>query len=270
MTDSRRLPPDAIVDAHHHLWHRSQRPQPWIDPKTMAAIDRDFDVADLASAARAAGVAQTVLVQSTASTGETIDLLDIAADSNLIGGVVGWVDLSAENVAERLDQLLTAPGGDQLVGIRHTVQDEPDPAFLDRTDIRRGIAAVRDAGLVFDLLIRDHQLPAAARLVRDLPSVAFVLDHLAKPALAHGELDGWARNLSSLARLPNVAAKLSGLATEATWTSWKPADLRPAVLHALVTFGPQRLMFGSDWPVCLLASSYERWVRHARRASVRP
>ncbi|MDG9677174.1 amidohydrolase family protein [Micromonospora sp. DH14] len=250
----------GIVDAHHHLWVRARHPQSWIDPMTMAAIDADFEPADLAPLARAAGVTATVVVQSIASVAETVDLLGIAAEDTVIRGVVGWVDLTADDVAERLDRLRSARGGECLVGIRHLVQSETDPAYLDRPDVRRGIAAVGAAGLVFDLLVRQHQLPMAVRLTRDLPEVSFVLDHLGKPALGRPEMAQWSRDLRSLAASPNTTAKLSGLVTEVPGSAWTPGDLRPAVEDALDAFGPDRLMFGSDWPVCLLASSYQRWV----------
>ncbi|MHA4950819.1 amidohydrolase family protein [Micromonospora sp. SD19] len=250
----------GIVDAHHHLWVRARHPQSWIDPVTMAAIDADFEPADLAPLARAAGVTATVVVQSIPSMAETVDLLGIAAEDTVIRGVVGWVDLTADDVAERLDRLRSARGGERLVGIRHLVQSETDPAYLDRPDVRRGIAAVGAAGLVFDLLVRQHQLPMAARLTRDLPEVSFVLDHLAKPAIGRPEMAQWSRDLRSLAASPNTTAKLSGLVTEVPGSPWTPGDLRPAVEDALDAFGPDRLMFGSDWPVCLLASSYQRWV----------
>jgi len=253
-------PPVGIVDAHHHLWNRARHRQHWIDPHTMAAIDADFEPSDLAPLAATAGVTQTVVVQAVSSEAETVDLLRAAADSKLIRGVVGWVDLRAEDLSDRIDRLRASAGGDRLVGIRHLVQSETDPTFLDQADIRRAISAVAAAGLVFDLVIREHQLPAAARLAAALPQARFVLDHLGKPPLARGDLREWMRDLSTLAGQPNVSAKLSGLATEANWSSWTPADLRPAVTHALEVFGPGRLMFGSDWPVCLLATMYQRWI----------
>ncbi|MDG6105750.1 amidohydrolase family protein [Dactylosporangium aurantiacum] len=249
-----------IVDAHHHLWVRAEHPQPWINAATMTAINADFTVDDLAPLAKSAGVTRTVVVQSISSEAETADLLRLAGTSDLIGGVVGWVDLMAGDVAERVARLRAGPGGDRLAGIRHLVQGESDPAFLDRPDLRRGVAAVGAAGLVFDLVIRRHQLPAAARLARDLPEVRFVLDHLGKPSTPCSRDGGWARDLRTFARLPNTTAKLSGLATEADWSTWTPQDLRPAVDHAIEVFGPSRLMFGSDWPVCLLATSYQRWI----------
>ncbi|MFG1764702.1 amidohydrolase family protein [Micromonospora parva] len=250
----------GIIDAHHHLWVRARHPQQWIDPHTMAALDGDFTPLELAPAARAAGVTQTVVVQSVVVRSETPELLGIAADDPLVAGVVGWVDLTAADVGRRLDRLRRARGGERLVGIRHLVQSEPDPAYLDRPEVRRGIAAVGAAGLAFDLLVRPHQLPAATRLVRDLPQVRFVLDHLGKPPLGRADLGDWHRDLRALAAEPNTTAKLSGLVTEVEGGSWTAADLRPAVEHALDVFGPDRLMFGSDWPVCLLVTSYVRWV----------
>ncbi|MEU5964747.1 amidohydrolase family protein [Micromonospora parva] len=250
----------GIVDAHHHLWVRARHPQQWVDPHTMAAVDGDFTPVELAPAARAAGVTQTVVVQSVAVRSETPELLGIAADDPLVAGVVGWVDLTAADVGRRVERLRRARGGERLVGIRHLVQSEPDPTYLDRPEVRRGIAAVGAAGLAFDLLVRPHQLPAATRLVRDLPQVRFVLDHLGKPSLGRADLGDWRRDLRALAAEPNTTAKLSGLVTEVEGGSWTAADLRPAVDHALDVFGPDRLMFGSDWPVCLLVTSYARWV----------
>jgi predicted TIM-barrel fold metal-dependent hydrolase len=260
MNDSPLHVTGEIVDAHHHLWVRDRHPQPWINAATMAAIDADFTVADLAPVADTAGVTQTVVVQGVCSEAETIDLLGVAHTAPLIGGVVGWVDLTAADVADRIARLRAAPGGDRLVGIRHLIQDEPELGFLNRQDVRRGIAAVGAAGLVFDLVVRRHQLPGATRLARELPGVQFVLDHLGKPAPPYSNLGGWARDLRTFAQLPNTTAKLSGLATEVDWASWTPAELRPAVEHAIDAFGPGRLMFGSDWPVCLLAVSYQRWI----------
>ncbi|WP_265520384.1 amidohydrolase family protein [Oerskovia flava] len=251
---------DGIVDAHHHLWVRARHPQDWIDPTSMAAIDADFTPDDLAAATSGHGIEGTVVVQSVSSTSETLDLLDVAAGSSLVRGVVGWVDVRAPDVPERLARLRAARGGDRLVGIRYMVQAEADPRFLDRDDVRRGIAAVAADDLVFDLVVRDHQLAAVVRLVEAQPQSRFVLDHLGKPPLADGHLATWSADLARLASCPNVSAKLSGLVTEARWDDWTPRDLRPAVDHALETFGADRLLYGSDWPVSLLAASYGRWV----------
>jgi predicted TIM-barrel fold metal-dependent hydrolase len=249
----------GIVDGHHHLWVRARHPQTWIDRTTMAAIDDDFTESDYVDVARAAGVTASVVVQSVHSASETLDLLAIADRSDVVRGVVGWVDLEAPDVADRLASLRSATGGDRLVGIRHQVESEPDPEFLARPSVRRGLAAVGDAGLPYDLLVTRRQLAAAVDLVAAMPGTTFVLDHLAKPDLVHHDLARWTDDLARLAAHPNVAAKVSGLVTEAHWSRWTAADLRPAVDRAFDTFGPDRILFGSDWPVVNLASSCTRW-----------
>lgn len=254
------------IDAHHHLWVRARTPQDWIDPVSMAAIDADFTPDDLAAALAGQGVTGTVVVQSVQVEAETVDLLDLAARTPVVQGVVGWVDLTAADVAGALARLRSGPGGAHLVGVRSMVQAEHDPAYLDGADLRRGMRAVAEAGLALDLVTRHDQLPAVARLVRELPEVPFVLDHLGKPPLAGddpttgGDLAGWAAAIDAVAASPNVTAKLSGLVTEASWTGWSAEGLRPAVEHAVAAFGPDRLMFGSDWPVSLLAARYDTWV----------
>ncbi len=259
--------PDVVVDAHHHLWVRARTPQPWIDPVTMAAIDADFMTEDLPASAH--GVTATVVVQSADLWAETDELIAVAASdagrAAGIAGVVGWADLFAPDLAERLAALRAGSGSGGLVGVRTQVQAEADPGYLDRADVRAGIATVGAAGLVFDLVIRHDQVAACAALAAALPDVRFVLDHLGKPPLAAavadpGALDTWRRDLAALAVCPNVTAKVSGLVTEADWDRWRPADLRPAVEHALDVFGPSRLMFGSDWPVSLLAIDYGMWL----------
>ncbi|HSX98177.1 MAG TPA: amidohydrolase family protein, partial [Streptomyces sp.] len=217
---------------------------------------RDFTVEDLAPEARAAGVDRTVLVQTITVPEETPEFLALAADSDLVAGVVGWTDLTSPDVAAVLDGLRQGPGGEHLVGIRHQVQGEPDPRWLVRPDVLRGLAAVADAGLVYDLLVKPHQLPAAVEAASRLPQLTFVLDHAAKPPVASGELRPWAGETRRLAALPNTVCKLSGLVTEADWKTWSVGDLRPYADTVLDAFGPHRLMFGSDWPVCRLASDY--------------
>ncbi|MGI8331447.1 amidohydrolase family protein [Actinomadura scrupuli] len=244
------------VDAHHHVWDLAVRDQDWIDPVAMAAIHRDFTLADLRPAAVRAGVTTTVIVQTVAVAEETPELLALAAADGLAGGVVGWADLTDPAVADRLAELRALPGGGSLAGIRHPVQAEPDPDWLTRPEVLRGLRAVAAAGLAFDLLTLPHQLPAAVRAVRAVPELRFVLDHLSKPPIARGELRPWHEHLVALAGCGNVAAKLSGLVTEADWGAWSVADLRPYAEAALAAFGPGRLMFGSDWPVCTLAASY--------------
>ncbi|MEU5100331.1 amidohydrolase family protein [Streptomyces sp. NPDC020996] len=254
------------IDAHHHLWDLSARPQPWIDPATMAPLARSFTLDDLRPLLAAAGVASTVLVQSSASHEETVDLLAIAAaDGSPVAAVVGWTDLTAPDVADRIAALRAAPGGERLAGIRHVVQAEPDPDWLNRADVLRGLRAVADAGLVYDLLTAPHQLPAALRAARALPGLRLVLDHLSKPPLTGGDLSGWERDVRALAALPDAYCKLSGMVTEAHWDSWTVDDLRHCADTVLDAFGPERVMFGSDWPVCLLAASYAQVAEAADR-----
>ena len=241
------------VDAHHHLWDLSVRDQDWIT-SDMAALRRTFTVDDLADAA--AGIDRTVLVQTLAVPQETPELLALADEHDLIGGVVGWVDLAAPSIADDLAALRSGPGGRWLRGIRHLVQGESDPRWLCRDDVRRGLAAVASAGLVYDLLTLPVQLPAAIETVAALPEATFVLDHLSKPPIASGRLEPWSTDVRALAAYPNVVCKLSGMVTEADHTTWTVDDLRPYADVVLEAFTPDRLMFGSDWPVCTLAAPY--------------
>jgi L-fuconolactonase len=253
-----------VVDAHHHVWDLSVRDQDWLSGPGTAAIRRSFGIEDLAPRARAAGVHATVLVQTVCVAQETPELLALAAAGGLVAGVVGWTDLTAPGVADALAALRELPGGQRLVGIRHQVQSEPDPRWLLRPDVLRGLAAVADAGLAHDLVVLPHQLPAAAEAAARLPDLTFVLDHLGKPPVASGRLEPWRGALRNLAALPNTVCKLSGLVTEADRSSWTVEDLRPYADTALDAFGPDRLMFGSDWPVCLLAAGYEEVLDAAR------
>ena len=248
------------VDAHHHVWDLSVRPQEWLDGEVFAPIRRTFSVGDLAPEAAASGVAATVLVQTVALPEETPEMLRTAASSDLVAAVTGWVDLTSPAVADDLATVRAGIGGDYLRAVRHLVQDEPDPSWLDRSDVRRGLKIVADAGLGYELLVKPPQLPAALRVVAELPEVEFVLDHCAKPYVAAGEIEPWATQVRELAAHENITCKLSGLVTEADWAGWTVASLRPYVDVVVEAFSPQRLMFGSDWPVCLLASTYGRWV----------
>jgi L-fuconolactonase len=254
---------DPIVDAHHHVWDLSVRDQDWITGPDLAPLRRDFGVPDLEPQARPLGVQATVLVQTITVAEETPEFLALVAESALIAGVVGWTDLTRPDVAEALAALRELPGGRYLAGIRHQVQGEPDPEWLVRPDVRRGLAAVAEAGLVYDLVVLPHQLPACVKAAADHPGLTFVLDHLGKPPIASGELEPWASHVRALAALPNTVCKLSGMVTEADWRAWTVEDLRPYADTVLDAFGPERLMFGSDWPVCTLAASYAEVTRAA-------
>ena len=243
-----------IVDAHHHFWDPTRREYPWMTEE-LAAIRRPFGPGDLRPLLEDNGVDRTVLVQTVSSLDETREFLETAATSEFVAGVVGWVDLTSPDVTDTIASLVS----DLLVGIRHQVHDEPDPGWLLRDDVQRGIAAVGEAGLVYDLLVRTRELPAALETVRRQKDVSFVIDHAAKPHIAGGSWDAeWERRLAPFSDEANVACKLSGLVTEADWKSWTPEQLEPYVKRVVGWFGPERCMFGTDWPVCLLAASYDQ------------
>ena len=249
----------SVIDAHHHLWDPATADYPWMTDD-LAAIRRRFDTDDLAPLLAAAGVDATVLIQTRSSVAETEEFLAVADTSPFVAGVAGWLDLTDAGISDAIARLRSLTGGERLVGIRHQVHDEPDPDWLRRPDVRRGVTAVGAAGLVYDLLVRTRELPAALDLARDLAAVPFVIDHLAKPPIRDGTLGPWADAVAPFGELPNVSAKVSGLLTEADWARWTVDDLVPPIRHALDVFGPERLLFGSDWPVSLLAAPYERVV----------
>ncbi|MFF1480806.1 amidohydrolase family protein [Streptomyces sp. NPDC058301] len=253
-----------VVDAHHHVWDLSVRDQEWLIGPRLAPLRRTFTLDELRPRARAAGVTATVLVQTVTVAEETPEFLALAEDDPLVRGVVGWTDLTAPGVADELARLRELPGGERLVGIRHQVQGERDPEWLLRPDVARGLAAVADAGLAYDLVVRPHQLPACVRAAERHPGLVFVLDHLGKPPVASGGTVPWASAVRALAALPNTVCKLSGLVTEADPERWSVSGLRPYADTVLEAFGPGRLMYGSDWPVCLLAASYHEVLDTAR------
>ncbi|GIG92180.1 amidohydrolase family protein [Plantactinospora endophytica] len=247
-----------IVDAHHHLW-RIEDGYGWLDAPELAPIRRSFQPGDLVAELTLAGIDRTVLVEGgRCDTAEAEILLGYAADCPAIAGVVAWADPADPELAETITGYRRLPGGELLVGIRPQVQAETDPGYLDRPEVRRGLRTIAEAGLAFDVVCRADQLSAVARVAREVPELRFVLDHLGKPAIRDGAagLAAWSGPVAELAAAPNVTAKLSGLVTEADWARWLPADLRPFVAEAVRLFGPARLMFGSDWPVCRLAAGY--------------
>jgi L-fuconolactonase len=243
------------VDSHHHFWDPARATYAWMNDE-LAPIRRRFGPEDLRPLIAAAGIGHTILVQTRSSLDETREFLALAARTDFIAGVVGWVDLTASGVADRIAELRAGSGGERLVAIRHQVHDEPDEGWLWRPSVRRGLRAVGDAGLAYDLLVRARELPAALLVARELADVRFVVNHLAKPPIRAGAIEEWAARLQPLAALPNVFAKLSGLVTEADWRAWRVEELVPYVSRALDWFGAERLLFGSDWPVCLLAAPY--------------
>ena len=255
-----------IVDAHHHLWDPARRDYPWMTGDA-AVLRRRFDLGDLRATVEPLGIGATVAVQAAASEEETRELLALAAGSDgLIAGVVGWIDLTARDAGERLAALQAASGGARLVGIRHAVHDEPDPDWLGREDVARGLRAVAQAGLPYDLLLFPQHLSVAARVAAAIPELALVVDHGAKPGIAAGEREPWSSDLAALAAHEQVHCKLSGLVTEADWLLWPDQDVESYAARLLELFGPERLMFGSDWPVCTLAASYAEVLDLARAA----
>lgn len=255
------MPGPLRVDAHQHVWDRAGRPQPWTPG--VPELQRSFSLADARSELAAHHFDATILVQTLAEPDETRELLALAAREPVVAGVVGWADLTDPDITTRLTASAAEPGGASLVGIRHRAETEPDPRWLCRRDVRRGLTAVADAGLAFDLLIRPAQLPAAVEAAGELPQLRFVLDHGGKPDIAAGGLEPWASDIADLSLMPNVAVKLSGLVTQADHDAWTVEQLRPYADVLLEAFGPDRIMFGSDWPVCLLAASYDVWVATA-------
>jgi L-fuconolactonase len=245
------------------VWDLSVRDQAWITGPATHPLRRTFGLAHLAPLAASNGVTATVLVQTIPVPEETPELLVLADGGGLVAGVVGWVDLTAADVTERIAALQAGPAGDRLIGIRHPVQDEPDPDWLIRPAVLRGLRAVTTAGLAYDLLTLPHQLSVATSAVRSVPELRFILDHGSKPPIRSGEIEPWVTGIRKLAVSPNVACKLSGLITEADWKNWTVRGLRPYADVLLDAFGPQRLMFGSDWPVCLLAGTYGQVVAAA-------
>ncbi|AZQ39859.1 amidohydrolase [Streptomyces cyaneochromogenes] len=254
----------GLVDAHHHVWDLDVRPQPWLDEPAHEPIRRTFGSLDLRSAATRpiAGrrLTSTIVVQCVASVPETRDLLALAYGDPLIGAVVGWADLTSPAIGDVLDDLRSGQAGRYLRAVRHVVQGESDPHWLQRPDVERGLRAVGERGLGYDVLVRSHQLPQAVRLAERLPELPLVLDHAGKPPLAAQDLTDWTRLVRALATHPQVRCKVSGLITEADHEKWTVDDIRPVWDVLLSAFGPDRLMFGSDWPVANLAGGWNRWA----------
>jgi L-fuconolactonase len=259
------IPPTwPVIDAHHHLWDPGRGEYPWMT-REFAPLRREYAPEHLLPELAAHHVDATVVVQVRADVSETRDLLELAMRHGFIAGVVGWVDLTSTRVARQLAELRAGPGGHRLAGIRHNVQDEPDPRWLLRADVQRGLDAVAEAGLAFDLEVTPRELAVAARVAIGHPQLRFVLDHLGKPPVAAGGSGQWRRGFADIAACANVWCKLSGLVTEADWGAWTTADLAPYLSEAADRFGASRLLFGSDWPVCELAASYGQVLNAVRQ-----
>jgi L-fuconolactonase len=242
------------IDAHQHFWHYVPSEYPWID-ETLAPLRRHFLPKDLHPLLAAAGIDGCVAVQARQNLEETAFLLDLADRNPYVLGVVGWVDLRGPGARDQIARFARHP---RFVGVRHIVQAEPDDRFLLGPQFLKGVSLLAEFDLAYDILIYPRHLPVAAEFVERFPSQRFVLDHLAKPEIRSGEIRSWERGLRRLAEHPNVMAKLSGLVTEADWARWTPEGLRPYLDAAFAAFGPDRLMIGSDWPVCTVAGEYGR------------
>jgi L-fuconolactonase len=245
-----------LIDAHQHFWIYNSSEYGWIDD-SMAGIRRDFLPEDLDSELSESKFDGSVAVQARQTLDETRWLLELAEATPKIFGVVGWVDLCSPDAHAQLKEFARNP---KLVGLRHVVQAEPDDRFLLRPDFLRGIALLEEFELAYDILIYARHLPVAAEFVAQFPRQRFVLDHLAKPPIKAGEIDRWADGIRRLAAFPNVFCKLSGLVTEADWQQWAQEQIHPYLDVAFDAFGSDRLMIGSDWPVCLVAATYGRVV----------
>jgi L-fuconolactonase len=243
------------IDAHHHLWRYTETEYGWIDEE-MKALRRDFGARELIEAMATAGVDGTVVVQARQTLDETRWLLDVAEDCDAIRGVVGWAPIAGEEFPACMEEF---DGRAKLKGLRHVIQGEKDEHYILREDFNSGIRTMLGSGLVYDILIYERHLEDTIHFVDEHPNQVFVLDHIAKPLIAGGVIEPWATRMRELGQRENVWCKLSGLVTEAKWDAWTPETLRPYLDVAVEAFGPGRLMAGSDWPVCLVASGYAQW-----------
>jgi L-fuconolactonase len=255
------------VDAHHHFWDTTSGrfDYYWMGDE-LAVIKGVRGPDQLRPLLAERGIDRSVVVQTIPSIEETEGFLTTAAATDFVAGVVGWVDLTDPAVADTIARVRARPEGRWLVGIRHQVHDEAHAEWLLRPDVKRGLKAVEEAGLAYDILVRSRELPAALEIVREMPQSRFVVDHIAKPDIKAGEIEPWASRMQPLADYPNVWVKVSGMITEADWERWTPDDLAPYVRRLLSWFGPQRLLFGSDWPVCTVAGSYAQVFDAAQHA----
>jgi L-fuconolactonase len=256
-----------VIDAHQHFWKYDPARYGWIVDNGLTALERDFLPDDLRPLLERHGIDGTVAVQALQDARETDWLLDLARENDWIRGVVGWVDLASDAADVDLERLRAHPAGDRLVGIRHVVQDEPT-GFLDDRRFRAGVERLAMHDLAYDVLIYERQMEEAVRFCAAFPNQRLVLDHIGKPRIADGAIDEWKAHLRELGAMDHVTCKVSGMVTEADQQSWTYEQLSPYMDATYEAFGPERLLFGSDWPVCTLAAPYDR-VREVFEAWVR-
>jgi L-fuconolactonase len=251
------------IDSHHHIWDLSVRDQEWIAGEAMQPIRRNFSISDLEVVSATSRIDKTILVQTVADYTETPELLEIAQSEQLVGAVVGWLKIDAPDAIEHLQKYLDLPGAEYLKGIRDIAQDHPDSNYLAKSETIANVRKLGELGITYDLLTKIPELPAAIELVRACPDVQFVMDHISKPKIEEQEFEPWKTLMSELATFPNVLCKVSGLVTETNWKEWQVKDFKPYVDHVIEIFTPQRLMFGSDWPVANLGGTYVEVVELA-------
>ena len=254
------------IDSHHHLWDLSIRPQEWMVGDGMEPVKRNFGANDLRSAIAGTGIEKTILVHATTTLDETFELLELAEIDPTIIGVVGWLQIDSPSAIADCEKYLQAPGASYLKGIRDVAQDLPDSNYLAKPQSIATVKQLGKMGLTYDILTKTPELKAAIELVKACPDVQFVLDHISKPYIAKEKIEPWKSLITQLADFDNVSCKVSGMVTEAKWNMWKTQDFAPYVDHIIDSFTPQRLMFGSDWPVALLATStYSKVVQLAEK-----
>ena len=258
------------IDSHHHLWDLSVRPQTWMTGDNMDSVRRNFDENDLREAIAGTGIEKTILVHATTTHEETYEMLDLAQRDSLIIGVVGWLQIDSPNAIAECEKYLAAPGGSHLKGIRDVAQDLQDSQYLAKPQSIATVQKLGKMGLVYEILTKTPELQAGIDLVKACPDVEFVLDHISKPYISRQEFEPWKSLISELARFENVSCKISGMVTEANWNKWEVSDFVPYVDHVIESFTPKRIMFGSDWPVALLATqSYSDVVHLAESVTSR-
>jgi L-fuconolactonase len=254
------------IDSHHHLWDLSIRPQEWMVGEGMEPVQRNFDTSDLRSAIAGTGLDKTILVHATTTHAETYELLALADEDPTIIGVVGWLQIDSVDAIKECEKYLQAPGASYLKGIRDVAQDLPDSQYLAKSQSIQTVKELGKMGLTYDILTKTPELKAAIDLVKSCPDVQFVLDHISKPYIAKGDIEPWKSLITEIASFDNVSCKISGMVTEAKWNTWQTRDFAPYVDHIIESFTPQRLMFGSDWQVALLASQSYSEVVHLAEA----
>jgi L-fuconolactonase len=248
------------IDSHHHIWDLNVRPQTWMKGDELKPISRTILMNELEPELERSKIDYTVIVQTVPTIDETPEFLDLSLSHPKVCAVVGWLDLENEDIRPVLEKYLAHAGGKNLVSIRDIAQDKADPNWLIRDDVVKNVHRIAEAGLTFDILTKPQQLAAAVKLVKQSPNNIFVLDHISKPYISKGEMQPWSDQISEIASYENVSVKVSGLFTEANWSNWSNESFKPYLDHILQSFTPDRMMFGSDWPVCLLAASYSQTI----------